>query len=420
MSEVVVNSSRREKRKASGKGTSLLIDLEDDFLDIEKNFKVDINPIFEKSTNIKTESEEVRRKSTTKLQQTTNKPTTAPTTKLQQTTNKVTTRKAIELAPMGETYNKLPTQPTTVSTTKLQQTPNKPTTNSPFMSLVGLQKKIVIFIYHLCRSQGARITDALSISSISTACQTSPRAAQETIRRLEQKGLVLRSSYKNGRGGWTKYELPEDVYKELFEFETYNKVTTNLQQTPSKLTTEPTTSSLSSSSYINTTTTEKTPAETFELESTKIPDVLKKYGFSENHLMQLKRDSKLPLESILNSIEAFAHDLGFEDVKRKIRSPIALIMKLLKAGEPYLSEKGYEAQEDRLFREYIQRAEKQKEEKNNLLQKFFDLKFEEWLEPMSDQDLLKISQPVGEFKGTFHLQQLKDHFKKEVFDGYKN
>ena len=34
-----ITSNRREKRKASGKGASLLIDLEGDFLDIEKNFK---------------------------------------------------------------------------------------------------------------------------------------------------------------------------------------------------------------------------------------------------------------------------------------------------------------------------------------------------------------------------------------------
>ena len=37
-------------------------------------------------------------------------------------------------------------------------------------------------------------------------------------------------------------------------------------------------------------------------------------------------------------------------------------MKLLKAGELYLSEKGFESEADRLFRECVQRAEKQKEE----------------------------------------------------------
>ena len=415
MSEATMNSNRREKRRASGRGSSLLTDLEDDFLDIEQNFKVDLVQIPAKATSDKVESEEGRIKPTTKLQQTPNKATTLPTTKLQQTPNKATTANGMGPATETETYNKLPTQPTTLSTTKLQQTPNKPTTNSPFMALVGLQKKIVIFIYHLCRSQGTRMTDALSIFSISSACETSPRAAQETIRRLEQKSLVLRSSYKNGRGGWTKYELPEDVYKELFEFETYNKVTTNLQQTPSKLTTEPTTRPLSSSSLINTTTTGNKEAAASEISTFKIPEELRKLGFSENHLAQLKRDSKLPLESILASIEALAYDLTFDDVRRKIRSPIGLIMKLLKAGELYLSEKGFESESDRLFRECVQRAEKQKEEKTKLMEKFFDLKFEEWIEPMATEDLLRISQPVGELKGPFHIQQLKEHFRKEIF-----
>ena len=90
-------------------------------------------------------------------------------------------------------------------------------------------------------------------------------------------------------------------------------------------------------------------------------------------------------------------------------------MKLLKAGELYLSEKGLNPKQIAFFRECVQRAEKQKRRKSKLMEKFFDLKFEEWIEPMATEDLLKISQPVGELKGPFHIQQLKEHFRKEVF-----
>jgi hypothetical protein len=48
--------NRREKRKASGKGTSLLYDLEDDFSDIEKNFKLETRETLADETKAETSS----------------------------------------------------------------------------------------------------------------------------------------------------------------------------------------------------------------------------------------------------------------------------------------------------------------------------------------------------------------------------
>ena len=119
-------------------------------------------------------------------------------------------------------------------------------------------------------------------------------------------------------------------------------------------------------------------------------------GFNQGHIEQLLRDSSLGSEEIQNSLNAFAFDLGFEDVKRKVRSPIGLIMKLLKNGQAYISEKGYESEEDRLYRELIERADKKNEEKKNLKSKLVEIKFEEWLENISDNDKKILAEPVGE------------------------
>ena len=86
-------------------------------------------------------------------------------------------------------------------------------------------------------------------------------------------------------------------------------------------------------------------------------------------------------------------------------------MKLLKNGQAYISEKWYESEEDRLYRELIERAEKK-----NLKAKLVEVKFEEWLENVSDSNKKILAEPVGEFMGIIHRQELKEYFKKEVYN----
>ena len=347
----------------------------------------------------------------TNREQSDNKPTTKLATNRQQTGNRSTEASGIKI----ETANKVTTEPTTLSATKWQQTDNKLATNPVFSSLVGLQRNIILFIYSSCKLARSKSTDALTLEHIAQTLQTSSGSVKTTLQRLEKKNYIERISFKNGRGGWSKYELSEILFRELLQLETENKVTTNWQQTENKVVakvaTEPATTLLSSSSYINTTTNYKAGA----LAKIELTESLTLIGFNQGHIEQLLRDSSLGSEEIQNSLNAFAFDLGFEDVKRKVRSPIGLIMKLLKNGQAYISEKGYESEEDRLYRELIERADKKNEEKKNLKSKLVEIKFEEWLENISDNDKKILAEPVGEFMGIIHRQELKEYFKKEVY-----
>ena len=296
-----------------------------------------------------------------------------------------------------------------------------------FFDLTGNEKQVVEFVFRACSIEGSMVSPRLSVTDFiehlgfnDKGVKKARNHVQNIIKRIVAKGHLTREMAKKGNGGWIQLKLNKQVHLELLNHQLPKPITEQLQSpSQSNYRADQGANVSSSSSYLNNTTTNyQAPAlETFNF---KIPEELKKIGFSENHLMQLKRDSKLPPELILASLEALAYDLTFEDVKKKIRSPIGLIMKLLKASEPYLSEKGHEPEEDRLFRECIVRAEKHKIEKDKLKEKFLDLKFEQWLEPMADEELLKIVQPVGKLKGQFHLQQLKDHFKNEIFNGLNN
>ena len=279
---------------------------------------------------------------------------------------------------------------------------------------------MLIFLYNSCRQARDRSTESLTIEHIIESLKINYDGVKTSIKRLIQKGYITRTSFKNGRGGWSKYELTEITFRELLQHETEDKVgtkvSTNWVQSEYKLGTQPSTqpsTELPSSSSINITTTNYKADALAKIELTESLTLI---GFNQGHIEQLLRDSSLTPEEIQNSLNAFAFDLGFEDVKRKVRSPIGLIMKLLKNGQAYVSEKGYESEEDRLYRELIERAERKNEEKKTLQAKLVEVKFEEWLDDVSDEDKRNMAEPIGEFMGIIHRQELKEYFKREVYN----
>jgi biotin operon repressor len=100
----------------------------------------------------------------------------------------------------------------------------------PFSSLVGLQRKITLFIHEICQTILEQQTNPLSIEFIATRCQSPKSAIRKAIQRLEQKGILIRVAFKNGRGGWTQYQLLNQIYQEILMLKN-QKSEPNLSQT---------------------------------------------------------------------------------------------------------------------------------------------------------------------------------------------
>ena len=110
-----------------------------------------------------------------------------------ETGNKVVTK-------WEQTGNKLVTENRETGNT----TGNKVVTTFSFSSLVGLQKKILLFLYESCKAARSKITNPISLEHLSDSLKSSIGSLKTTIRRLENKQLLTRVEYKNGRGGWSK------------------------------------------------------------------------------------------------------------------------------------------------------------------------------------------------------------------------
>ena len=153
-------------------------------------------------------------------------------TKQQQSDNKPATNRQ-QNRNRQQTGNKPTAQPATEVATNRQQSGNKPATKSPFSTLVGLQRALVIFIYSACKETRSKYTESLTLEHISNVLKTSNGSIKTTIQRLESKKIITRIEYKSGRGGWSKYTISDSLFQELLQYESNNKLATNWQQTDS-------------------------------------------------------------------------------------------------------------------------------------------------------------------------------------------
>jgi hypothetical protein len=236
-----------------------------------------------------------------------------------------------------ESDKEVASKPTSEKARKRQETDYKPNIEYVYSSLVGLEKTLTEFIYKECQIARSKVTKALSLEYIEKAINKTKGSIKNTLQHIEKKGVIKRFKFKNGRGGWTQYELPDDIYNEIFQFEIGNKPTINWQETDNKVTSKPTSKpaievSSSSSLNINKTTTELSAEWEFDLTP------YAKFKFTKTHLKQIAGVGSVSAEEVRKSLEHFSYDFDYDkEAIKKIRDPIRLLMKCWREGNMYRS-----------------------------------------------------------------------------------
>lgn len=232
-----------------------------------------------------------------------------------------------------------------------------------FEELVGLQRKVLLHIFEMCVRTGSRITPPVAISNLAQSLETTVSAGRKAIQRLEEKKFINRSSFKDGRGGWTKYELKEELYKSLLLDNRTGKLEPNLSQSRAKVSTQPepqpepsSPCSSSSSLNLNNTTTTEEPIWL------NIPEKLQGQ-LPINQLRAMVKSGVVDHETMEDSLWGFALDLEKGLVKSKTGNTTGLFIGALKNGgyisQQYLAQKQKEAQE---LRERVVELQKIQEE----------------------------------------------------------
>jgi predicted transcriptional regulator len=363
-------------------------------------------------------------KPTTNWQQTGNKLATDSTTNWQQTGNKKNDLK--------QTGNKPTTKPATDSATNWQQTGNKLATNTSFSMLVGLQRNCLYFVYQSCKSTRSKVTEQLSLEHIAQCLKTSSGAIKTTLQRLVKKGCLMRIGFKNGRGGWSTYELPESIFTEMLRQETNNKLTTNWQQTGNKLVAEPATEpatafSSSSSNFLNSSNSKTTTTVPEEFDGIDI-EPLRQYGFTEKHLIQIIERSNFTKQMIQDSLDAFAFDLKKNNKAAKLKStPLDCIMGTLTKGRHYNPPENYISPQQESARQYLEAKKAEKEKEKQLQEEAMELAFSDWKNTMSDEEIETLIDEILKESPDFVRKEkmtrnisIYNHYKGNIWPQKKN
>ena len=297
------------------------------------------------------------------------------------------------------------------------KTEYKPSTT--FSSLVGLQRKLVKFVYDECKIARAKTTKQLSIEYIVTTLETPYFSIKATIQRLIKKGVVIRTGLKQGRGGWVTYGVPDLVFNEILRYEeTEYKPSTNLvhcsnfEQKPS---TQPSTSLSSSSSYINN---KNTTTQTESLDYSGLAGI----GFTEDHLTQILREYEkrpevaLSSEQIQNSIYALAFDLKHNDTS-KLRSPIGVLISGLKNGKPYCSitPDKFKTPREEALQNFTTMVEQQQKRESELENNIKQMEFDKWKVELTDKELCEFC-PMDAIQGGLSEKHRQTLQKKKALE----
>ena len=283
--------------------------------------------------------------------------------------------------------------------------------------MVGLQRALIIFIYECCKTAGSRTTGSLTLEHIGSCLQTSSGSVKTTLQRLESKGLIIRRSFKNGRAGWSKYELPENPYRELLQIETGNKLTTKWQQTDNKLgtqpTTEPATSPSSSSRYLNISNKSTTQpwVETINVDS------LQGVGITRSVLIRCRElYPTITPEGLEDLVSRFG--MFIKEPKNKIQNARGFFINLAKQLSEGITPLDHiETPNDRLMREFAEKAREKKERQAKFEKEALEFEFETWLEKIPPSEQLEFV-PESQFSkagSVPHRAALKGYFSEKIW-----
>ncbi len=314
---------------------------------------------------------------------------------------------------------------------KLSQSEAKVEPNDSFSSLVGLQRDTMRYVFDSCRFRGSKCSGPIVIQNLAVSLKSTSAAVRKAIQRLEQKGSLRRAGYKDGRGGWTEYQLSDSTYGALLLDESRAKVESNLGQSRAKVEPElepqlrprlPSSSSYVLDKEFKTTTTSE--PELSKDDTNKLSPEWKQvncaplaeYGFGESQLSQIVRDKLLTPEMVQDSIFAFAFDLRENGKAKELRgAPLNYFMGTLRKGLAYARPPNYETPQEAARRKRLEILQREESRRQAEEQQLLELEFSNWKRGGAAAEIVAQLPDYARRPGPVQDSSLKTHFVENVW-----
>jgi hypothetical protein len=284
--------------------------------------------------------------------------------------------------------------------------------------LTGIQRYIIIAIYRNCRINGGNVTQELTLDYIASLTSVNKKSIKTSINRLKNKSCITVADYKDGRGGWVKYKISQQLFTELLQHEGLLFPNANLAQMVNKPVTQPITEPItnfpsSSSNDIKTTTTDL-PHEWKKIDFTPLAKI--NFGMTELKNIYRKCPEHINHEIVQDSIDQFAFGLANNSERYKsMNAPSGILVKALSEGTSWI-ESGYISPEE------VMKKEKERKLAKLLEQQFKEPKFLEWfnvLDEYGKENLVphgvKSSTSYMISKAVIQKDHARKHFEHEIW-----
>jgi hypothetical protein len=251
-----------------------------------------------------------------------------------------------------------------------------------YSHLRGWNKKIVDLIHDICRETVSKVTYSLTNNTISEMLDMPRHSVKTTMQRLKSKGHVIVTEFNDGRGGWSRYTLPEEFFNDIPQSERVLKGAVKGTQRDykgnNKGNTQGDTNRFSSSSILNIKETTTRLGDEWNFEITPYA----RFGFTTSQIKQLASLSVISAVDVEQSLIEFNYDLENNALPPIKTTKINFLMGLLRAGHAYVSE-GFKNEQDAMITEMAKRAEAKR--KNRI-----EEKFGAWEAGLSDEERKEI------------------------------
>lgn len=287
------------------------------------------------------------------------------------------------------------------------------TVYNQLLKLSGIQKNILDFIIDICTTRNGLDTGPIETTTIALCVQTTIGTTKISLKRLIDKGFIIRNKGKQAKGGYVNLGVSQAIYTTVMQQrEKYNRVTNPAEFIQSIRYQIDNNERYSSNSIKNTTTTKKQPHLPDEWQRIDC-EALASIGFTTTQLKQLVEKNEPSL--VQESINHFAFGLEHNQKLQKYDDPLNVLMGVLRKGQGWL-EKDYRSPKELAQRQLYEMKKAEIERKRAMEEEAYKLAFIEWQQNLSSEEVEKIA-PSKRKTGDITPQsaKLSLYFKEHIW-----
>lgn len=285
------------------------------------------------------------------------------------------------------------------------------------MKLSGIQKNILNFIIDFCTIRNSLDTGPIETSTLALYANSNTGVTKISIKRLIDKGFILRKKGKKAKGGYINLSITAEVYDAFIQQRKININTINSTDLISSIRYQLDNNGLYSSSYNKNITTikiDELPKEWDKIDYESLKDI----GFTKTQIKQLV-DKNEP-EIVQESINHFAFGMEHNPKFKKYEDPLNVLMGVLRKRQGWF-EKNYRSPKEIAQQNLLEVKKAEMERSQQLEEEAYKLAFSNWQKNLSPEELEKIA-PSKKTAGEIMPQsaKLSIFFKENIWGEIKN